>query len=276
MQFELKRTTSGSSNQPWQLEMFAKSLKKRLKLRSLLQMTGDMTGLDCLLITCGDNNGALNWHFRNAGGNWTWADVQDESLDQIQQLLGENVRHLNPDQFPFDDNSYDLIVCIDVLEHLPEDKIFLMELLRILRSGGKAVVTVPNGDPALLANRIKWRLGMTPGVYGHTRAGYTVRELEDALSQAGYSTHASSGYSRFFTEMVELAINYLYVYVLNKGNDVPTAGQIAPNSSAELKTHGLVYRLYSLLFPILNIISHLDRFLPSSQNNAVIVVASKS
>jgi SAM-dependent methyltransferase len=259
---------------PWQLEMFSRSLKKPLKLEALLKMLGNVAEKTCLLVTCGDNNGALNWHFRQHGGDWNWADVSGENIDQISALLAEPVHHLHPNNFPFENNQFDCLVAIDVLEHLPEDGPFLREVKRVLRPGGMALITVPNGDPRLLANRIKLRLGMIPAVYGHTRAGYSLEELRQAISQAGLEPLENGGYSRFFTEMVELAINFGYVRMLSRKREDVKEGQIAPASSQELKTHGLAYRLYSVLFPLLRLFSKLDALLPNSTNNAVIISAT--
>lgn len=261
--------------QPWQIAMFQRSLKKQQKLKALLDLLGNTQGKHCLLVTCGDNNGALNWHFRAHGGSWTWADVSGENNDQIAELLGEPVYSLPENLFPFPDEHFDCVVSIDVLEHLPQDQPFLRELGRVLKKDGRAVVTVPNGDSGLLANRIKWRMGMTPEVYGHTRAGYTLSELSQAVSQSGLQPCASGGYSRFFTEMIELAINYGYVKVLSKKRGGAAPGHIAPLSSGELKTHGLAYRVYALVFPIASAISRLDLLLPQKTDNAVIVAAEK-
>jgi SAM-dependent methyltransferase len=43
----------------------------------------------------------------------------------------------------FPDNSYDLVFATDLLEHLEEDSQALKEIERILKSGGKAIITVP-------------------------------------------------------------------------------------------------------------------------------------
>jgi ubiquinone/menaquinone biosynthesis C-methylase UbiE len=264
-----------SDSQSWQLTMFRRSLKKQLKLEALLETMGDITGMSCLLVTCGDNNGALNWHFRQHGGQWTWGDVAGENLASMQLLLGEPVFSLDETQLSFGDDQFDCVVAIDVLEHLQEDQPFLKEIARVLKPGGKAIVTVPNGDPHLLANRIKWRIGMTPDVYGHTRAGYTISELAASISKADMTPIANNGYSRFFTEMVELATNFGYVFILSRNKGKPSQGQIAPSSEGELKTHGLAYQVYTIVFPLLKLISALDNFLPESSNNAVIVAATK-
>jgi 2-polyprenyl-3-methyl-5-hydroxy-6-metoxy-1,4-benzoquinol methylase len=265
-----------TNNHPWQIKMFRRSLKKQQKLKALLYLLGETRGKSCLLVTCGDNNGALNWYFREHGGTWTWADVSGENNDQIAKLLNEPVLALQDDRFDLPGAQFDCVVSIDVLEHLERDQPFLSELKRVLKPGGKAVVTVPNGDDGLLANRIKWKLGMTPEVYGHTRAGYTVAELSEAIQRVGLQPKASGGYSRFFTEMIELVINFGYVRVLSKKRGGAQPGHIAPVSSGELKTHGLAYRIYSLLYPVFLAVSKLDSLLPRRMDNAVIVAATKA
>lgn len=260
---------------PWQIEMFQRSIKKPQKLKVLLDLLGEVNTEQCLLVTCGDNNGALNWRFREHGGSWTWADVSGENNEQIADLLGEPVHALAEDSFPFPDETFDSVVSIDVLEHLPQDQPFLKELKRVLKKEGRALVTVPNGDSHLLANRIKWRLGMTPQVYGHTRSGYTLDELAAAVSLAGLQPTDFGGYSRFFTEMVELVINFGYVYVLSKKKGGTKPGQIAPVSAGEFNKHGMAYRLYSLFFPLARAVSSLDALLPRKTDNAVIVMAVK-
>ncbi len=44
---------------------------------------------------------------------------------------------------PFEDNSFDLILCNHVLEHIPDDRQALKELYRVMKAGGLAVLQVP-------------------------------------------------------------------------------------------------------------------------------------
>jgi len=264
-----------TNDQPWQIRMFRRSIKKQQKLNALLKLLGETQGKKCLLITNGDNNGALNWYFREHGGEWIWADISGESNEQIAHLMEEPVHAYKEDAFEVADGVFDCVVSIDVLEHLEQDQPFLKEMNRVLKSNGKAVVTVPNGDDKLLANQIKWKLGMTPEVYGHTRAGYTITELSDSIRTAGLLPKDSGGYSRFVTEMIELVINFGYVRVLAKKRGGAQPGHIAPVSSGELKTHGMAYKIYSLIFPVLWGVSLLDNLLPAKMDNAVIVTAIK-
>jgi SAM-dependent methyltransferase len=49
---------------------------------------------------------------------------------------------------PFDPASFDLVLCLDVLEHIPDDGSALRELRRVTEPGGHLVVTAP-AYPAL-------------------------------------------------------------------------------------------------------------------------------
>lgn len=53
------------------------------------------------------------------------------------------------EQLPFGDSRFELVVCLDVLEHIDDDAAALRELHRVMRSGGTLVVTVP-AYPGLL------------------------------------------------------------------------------------------------------------------------------
>jgi SAM-dependent methyltransferase len=51
-------------------------------------------------------------------------------------------------RLPFSDESFDMVICIHVLEHVPDDRAAIGELYRALRPGGTAVVQVPPSDLA--------------------------------------------------------------------------------------------------------------------------------
>jgi SAM-dependent methyltransferase len=47
------------------------------------------------------------------------------------------------EQLPWESDSFDLITCLDVIEHTPDDGAALRELLRVCKPGGWALLTVP-------------------------------------------------------------------------------------------------------------------------------------
>ncbi len=47
------------------------------------------------------------------------------------------------EELPWDDSTFDLITCLDVIEHVPDDVAALVELRRVCRPGGWLLVTGP-------------------------------------------------------------------------------------------------------------------------------------
>jgi 2-polyprenyl-3-methyl-5-hydroxy-6-metoxy-1,4-benzoquinol methylase len=266
-------------NEPWQLQMFRRSLKKQQKLNALLNVLGKIDGQKCLLITCGDNNGAMNWHFKRHGGDWSWADAEHDSIAQISEVTGDDVAEMdkNNPKLPFAENSFDVVMTIDVHEHLEDPDTLNRELFRMVRSGGRAIVTTPNGDENKLGIRIKEIVGMQPEDYGHYVIGYDVPQLEQQLAQVGLNPYQEDSYSRFFTEMLELTINFVYVKVLSKRGEAKVEkGQIAPQNINQIKSVEKTYRVYSMVYPLFLVLSKLDFLDRSPRGYAVIVAAKKA
>ncbi len=44
------------------------------------------------------------------------------------------------------DNSFDIVTCIEVIEHVAEDELFVKQICRVLKPGGLLYLTTPNGD----------------------------------------------------------------------------------------------------------------------------------
>lgn len=260
----------------WQLEVFQRSLKKRLKVDLLRHHLGDCSGQRCLLVTCGDNNGAINYRLKEAGGDWRWAELEPHHIQDMEAFLGEAVHHAEPGRLPFDADAFETVVSIDVHEHLVDPRPFCSELYRVVRPGGRVIVTVPNGDWWKPANLIKRLVGMTEEKYGHVRIGYNLRELQGLLGTVGFRPYATGSYSKFFTEMLELGINFGYVMVLSRRSPVTVEqGTIAPSSASQLGAVSGAYRLYTAVYPVLRLISRLDRVLPFATGYAVVVEARR-
>ena len=275
-------TVESSKSQPvdkesWQLQMFRRSLKKQQKLKALLDVLGNIEGQKCLLITCGDNNGAMNWHFKERGGIWSWADAEHDSIAQISEVTGDEVAEMDKENpnLPFGEHSFDVVMTIDVHEHLEDPEALNRELFRMAQSGGRVIVTTPNGDEKKLGIRIKELVGMRPEDYGHYVIGYDAPQLDQQLTLVGLEPYQEASYSRFFTEMLELAINFTYVKVLSKRSEAKVEkGQIAPQNINQVKSVEKTYRIYSLVYPIFLVLSKLD-FLDRSQRCYAVIVAAR-
>tara|TARA_R110000796_G_scaffold252640_2_gene389909 strand:- start:174264 stop:175037 length:774 start_codon:yes stop_codon:yes gene_type:complete len=101
------------------------------------------------------------------------------ALDKIQSVIDELKSKYPALDFrqavfpPFSDladNSFDCIVSFQVIEHVKKDKEFLKEIYRVLKPGGKAILTTPNIKKTLTRN--PW----------HVRE-YTAQQLTDLASE---------------------------------------------------------------------------------------------
>lgn len=68
------------------------------------------------------------------------------------------VCNIETDKFPFKDNFFDLVVCTEVLEHLPQSPARTIgEMYRVTKPQGRLLITTPNIARSI--NRIKMLLG---------------------------------------------------------------------------------------------------------------------
>jgi SAM-dependent methyltransferase len=81
------------------------------------------------------------------------------------------------EDLPFEDGRFDLVTCLDVIEHTPDDRRSLAELLRVTRPGGLLVATVPAYPVLFSAHDV---------VNGHYRR-YRADTLGAAAAQAGWA-----------------------------------------------------------------------------------------
>jgi SAM-dependent methyltransferase len=94
---------------------------------------------------------------------------------------------------PFADDTFDYVVCAEVLEHLPQDGLAMAELTRVLKPGGMIAVTVPRWGPELVCWALSSAYHEVEG--GHIRI-YRGDELRRRLTAAGlevvdgHHTHA--------------------------------------------------------------------------------------
>jgi SAM-dependent methyltransferase len=86
------------------------------------------------------------------------------------------------EHLPFRDGAFDKVVCTEVLEHIPDDRAGVRELVRVLRPGGDIAVSVPSHGPEVVFWTISWEYWHSPG--GHVRI-YQPGEMWRTLEEHG-------------------------------------------------------------------------------------------
>lgn len=118
---------------------------------------------------------------------------------------------------PFEDNTFDIILCNHVLEHIPEDQKAIQELYRVMKPGGWGVFQVPQDlsrkqtfeDPTITDRKERAKIF---GQYDHVRIyGY---DYFDRLRAAGFQVDEVD----YTSEIPESEVDQ---YRLAKGEIIP-------------------------------------------------------
>ncbi len=110
------------------------------------------------------------------------------------------VVNIETEKFPYANDFFDLVLCNEVIEHLPQSPIpALREIKRVLKKNGLCMITTPN--IARLVNRIKVLVGFSPmyptdvyfenngkgnNIYHRHNREYTLSELVKVVRGAGF------------------------------------------------------------------------------------------
>ncbi len=115
-----------------------------------------------------------------------------KSLDYTTTDLNSPLADVKADicKLPFKDNSYDVIFCNHVLEHIPDDTTAMRELFRVMKPGGWAVLQIPQDlsrattfeDDSITDPKERAKIF---GQYDHVRV--YGRDYFDKLRQIGFA-----------------------------------------------------------------------------------------
>ncbi|HEY5057714.1 MAG TPA: class I SAM-dependent methyltransferase [Gaiellaceae bacterium] len=115
-------------------------------------------GLRVLDLGC--RTGALTQHY-TAGNEVVGVDVDHGALEQAVERLGiETVWADVEEGLPFPDDSFDVVVAGELLEHLADPAAAVANVRRVLKPGGRFVGSVPNAFR--LKSRLRYAVGRHP------------------------------------------------------------------------------------------------------------------
>lgn len=148
-------------------------------------------------------------------------------------------------KLPFHEKSFDVVICSEVLEHLPKgkDETVFSEMARVLKPGGRLLVTVPSLE-GLRAHSMLRNLGHEDpngGEY-HYRIGYSWQEMKSIIDRLPMLRIRKRRYAMFL--LSELFMD-LMKWVYFKKNKLKEHSDIM-----EIK-ESLLFRLYRFLFPLI-------------------------
>lgn len=145
--------------------------------------------------------------FAQYDGKGDGAGLQTSAWDQTKLDIVSDIASI-----PEPDSSFDAVMCIEVLEHLPDPIAALREFARLLRDGGTLILTAPF-------------CSLTHFAPYHFSTGFNRYFYEAWLPQLGF-------------EIVELRFNGNYFEYL--GQEIRRIGQVAERYCGGGKTRSIV------------------------------------
>ena len=172
-----------------------------------------------------------------------YGEVYGMELDETARLfasdfkLGDIQPGCLPDDIPFPDKTFDLIVLLDVLEHLEDDTASLQALSQKLKPSGWLLITVP---------AYPWLWTRQDELLHHKRR-YLRRNLQQVVGGASYRVHFSSYFNFFLFPLI--TGGRLLLTLLNKNEDELV---MPPDRMNQLLTNVFAFERYlipRLFFP---------------------------
>jgi len=166
-----------------------------------------------------------------------FASLQDEQLRYGEYGSIDYV--CDATDIPVDNGAFDAVMCTEVLEHVPEPIPVVRELARVLRPGGRLIITAPLGS------------GIHQEPY-HFYGGYTPYWYEHFLNDAGFADIKVESNGGFFRHYGQESLRFVVM-----------TRPLAPGIPAWLTIAGaplwlILAPILSLLFPVLG--AALDRY----------------
>lgn len=103
-------------------------------------------------------------------------ELNPEAAEVARDRGQFDVRMGRVEELPWSEQTFDLITCLDVIEHTPDDVVALRELRRVSRPGAWLIVTVP-------AYQALWS---SHDEMNHHFRRYSRRALEQAMTESGW------------------------------------------------------------------------------------------
>ncbi|MBC8031974.1 MAG: class I SAM-dependent methyltransferase [Pyrinomonadaceae bacterium] len=159
---------------------------RRQIIRSFLErvvrkLRSDVGEANIKMLDVGCGTGA-NLEMLSDFGAAEGVDVSAEALEFCRARGLENVKQGEAERLPYEDNAFDLVTGLDVVEHLDDDLAGLREMHRVLRREGRALLFVP-------AFMFLW--GVQDDI-SHHRRRYTLEGLKKVVTEAGFEVERAT------------------------------------------------------------------------------------
>lgn len=176
------------------------NLKGNPRIDCMVNIINSLDLVDKNILDIGCYNGTFLSLIKNKNNNFYGIEASDYGVEECKKKNIQVKQFFFDDKstIPFENNFFDIIIAGEIIEHIYDTDFFLEEIYRILKPGGKLLLSTPN--VASLGRRIMLALGISP-------------ILETSPNESD-----SSGHIRYFTDktLAELLKKHKFIFKSRK------------------------------------------------------------
>ncbi len=165
------------------------------------------------ILDAGSGLGQYTWRMSRMNRNWIidGVDIDNEQVEDCKTFFDEagitgRVRFQTADLSEFKKpDQYDLILSVDVMEHIREDELVFMNYNESLKEEGFLLISTPSDKGGSDAHEVEDKSFIDE----HVRNGYSVSEISGKLTRAGFrNVEAHYTYGRLGNISWRLSMKY--------------------------------------------------------------------
>jgi len=149
------------------------------------------------VLDAGSGFGQYDYYMARLHPDWQikGVDVKSEQVADSNSFFStinlKNANFVKADLTSFnEEDTYDLVLCVDVMEHIEDDEKVLLNLNKALKKKGMLLISTPSDQGGSDVHHHDDHHGDEPHSFidEHVRDGYGIEEITDKLKKAGFTT----------------------------------------------------------------------------------------
>ncbi len=200
MQYDpIKRSLGKVFNQTPALRIFFYHLLDLLLLRSWyirreLKNVKQQSRPNLQVLDAGSGFGQYDYYMSSLGKQWTinGVDVKEEQIADCNHFF-KQIKRDKRVKFEYADltkyvanEAYDLILSVDVMEHILEDEQVFANFFQSMKKDGTLIISTPSDQGGSDTHHHHEEEGVHGFIDEHVRDGYSAEDIKAKLSRAGF------------------------------------------------------------------------------------------
>lgn len=188
--------------------------------------------------------------------NSAYLQIAKKNIDKKKVV----VKKASVYKLPFPDNSFDLVIASEILEHLKDDFRALLELRRVLKTNRKLIITVPNlhfpflWDPInyllmkFFKTHVNKNIWWLAGIWADHERLYSLEKIKKLISDSGFRI-------KTIKQIVHFCLPFSHFLIYGLGKNIVEKFNLQSFNRFNLEKKTYLVKIVAKLFRLPNLIA---------------------